>query len=96
MIRALCYWAVGCVLVFLALVWTSCGPKSAPAEPASVDEASWCYAAVLGGVETLGCAEVKPACDAARAAAYEAGADGDSISEDCYPVRLRLDRAANP
>lgn len=91
--KAILLWTLGCVLFFatLALVACGAGQKAAPAAP-SVDEMSFCYAAVLGGVETVGCAETAPACEAARAAAFEAAPEGDAVSDACYPVRLRLER----
>jgi hypothetical protein len=91
--KALGLWALGCVLFFVALAiglgCSSAQKPAAPPAPSSVDEVSWCYAAVVGGVETIGCAEKQEACEAARAAAVPTASEA---SEQCYQVRLRLDR----
>ena len=83
-------------LIIILLLVAACKGASGPAAPAEhVDELSWCYAAVVGGQETIGCAETRPPCETARKTADAAAAEGDSISEECYQVQLRLDRA-NP
>ena len=88
MIRAL--------LIALLLVVACSKNASDPTAPAEhVDELSWCYAAVVGGQETIGCAETRPPCETARKAAEAAAAEGEATSEECYQVQLRLDRA-NP
>lgn len=80
---------IGACLIALALHGCSKLPK--PAAPAEVDEASYCYAAVVGGTETIGCAETPELCETARAAAAPGASEA---SEQCWPVRLRLDRRA--
>ncbi len=87
MIRALIFWTVGCVLLFLTLAFFGCA--TAPKPPPSVDEASYCYAAIVDGQETIGCAETPALCETARTAALARASDA---STECYPVRLRLDR----
>lgn len=89
--KVLVLWIFASVLFFLALAIGACGAAQKASEPAPVNEPAWCYAAVVGGVETIGCAAEKATCDASRAALAEA----DAVSEDCYQVQLRLDRA-NP
>ncbi len=94
MIRALVFWTVGAILILFALAWTgACSGAQKTAAPAQrVDEMSWCYAAIVAGTETIGCAEDPKMCEAARLAATPAASE---VSEQCYQVQLRLDRA-NP
>jgi hypothetical protein len=92
--KALGLWTAAAVLFFLALAFgVGCAGAQKPEPPPSVDEASWCYAAVIDGTETIGCAETPAACETSRAAAL---ATASEASEQCYPVRLRLDRPAAP
>ena len=90
-----CVWTmlVGLMLAVIAAVGACSAPQKAadPEPPAVVDEPAFCYAAVVGGQETIGCAETKPLCETARAAAAPAA---EEASAQCWPVRLRLDRAA--
>ncbi len=82
---------VGAVLCLAAVYGCSGAQKSAPP---SVDETSFCFAAVLAGEqETIGCAETAPACEAARTAALPTAT---AISDQCFQVQLRLDRLPQP
>lgn len=88
--RAAILWTLAVFLGLAALIYV--GACAGVQKTASVDERSYCYAAVLDEVETIGCAETAPACEAIRKALWEKAAATDSVSEHCMPIRLRLDR----